>query len=166
MSDYTKVTDFASKDALSPGNPSKVVKGTEIDAEFELIETAVATKLDSSGDTLTSPTLAGTVTNGAVTATCVPVVSSSGETAAVGHRGKCIVATGAITIPNSVFAAGDAFSIYNNTASTLTVTQGSGVTLRLGGTTTTGTRTISPRGLCTIFFPSSTSEAVASGAVY
>lgn len=46
MSDYTKTTDFAAKDALLTGNPSKTVLGAEIDAEFDNIETAVNTKLD------------------------------------------------------------------------------------------------------------------------
>jgi hypothetical protein len=164
MSDYTKAVDFASKDALAPGNPSKVVKGTEIDAEFEAIETAVGTKLDHTGDTITSPTLSGTVTNSAVTATCVPVVTSSGETCAVGHRGKMIATTGSMTIPNSVFAQGDAFAIYNNSASSISITQGSGVTLRWAGTTSTGTRTLAARGLVTVSFPVSASEAVVTGA--
>jgi len=43
---YTKTTNFAAKDALSPGNASKVVKGTEIDTEFTNISTAIATKAD------------------------------------------------------------------------------------------------------------------------
>ena len=47
MSNYTKTTDFAAKDTLPSGNAGKIVKGTEIDNEFEAIETAVATKLDS-----------------------------------------------------------------------------------------------------------------------
>jgi hypothetical protein len=46
MSDYSKVTDFAAKDALPSGNTAKVVKGTEIDDEFNAIETAVSSKLD------------------------------------------------------------------------------------------------------------------------
>ena len=46
MSDYTKTTDFAAKDALITGNPSKVVLGTEIDTEFVNIRTAVNSKLD------------------------------------------------------------------------------------------------------------------------
>ena len=54
MSDYTKSTNFASKDSLSVGNPLKIVKGTEIDTEFNNIATAVATKAD-----LASPTLTG-----------------------------------------------------------------------------------------------------------
>jgi hypothetical protein len=57
MSDYTKSTNFATKDALSSGNALKIVKGTEIDTEFNNIATAVATKAD-----LTSPTFTGTPT--------------------------------------------------------------------------------------------------------
>ena len=34
MSNYTKLTDFAAKDALPSGNAGKLVKGTEIDDEF------------------------------------------------------------------------------------------------------------------------------------
>lgn len=47
MSNYTKSTNFASKDSLASGNPLKIVKGTEIDTEFNNIATAVATKADS-----------------------------------------------------------------------------------------------------------------------
>lgn len=55
MSNYTKSTNFATKDALSSGNPLKIVKGTEIDTEFNNIATAISTKAD-----LASPTLTGT----------------------------------------------------------------------------------------------------------
>ena len=37
---YVKTTDFSAKDALASGNPAKIVKGTEIDDEFNAIETA------------------------------------------------------------------------------------------------------------------------------
>lgn len=57
MTDYTKATNFATKDSLSSGNALKIVKGTEIDTEFNSIATAVATKAD-----LTSPTFTGTPT--------------------------------------------------------------------------------------------------------
>jgi hypothetical protein len=56
MSDYTKSTNFATKDALSSGNSLKIVKGTEIDTEFNNIAIAIATKAD-----LASPTFTGTV---------------------------------------------------------------------------------------------------------
>lgn len=57
MSNYTKTTNFATKDALSSGNAAKIIKGTEIDAEYNNIATAVATKSNSA-----SPTFTGTVT--------------------------------------------------------------------------------------------------------
>ena len=47
MSDYTKIVDFAAKDALITGNPAKLVKGTEIGAELDAISTAIATKHDA-----------------------------------------------------------------------------------------------------------------------
>lgn len=47
MSDYTQVTLFAPKDALSSGNPLKKIKGAEFDPEFAAIATAIGTKYDS-----------------------------------------------------------------------------------------------------------------------
>ncbi|CAB4157831.1 hypothetical protein UFOVP678_50 [uncultured Caudovirales phage] len=57
MSNYTKATDFASKDSLSSGNPLKIVRGAEINTEFAAIQTAVNSKAD-----LASPTFTGTLT--------------------------------------------------------------------------------------------------------
>jgi hypothetical protein len=59
MSNYTKTTNFASKDNLSPGNPLKIVKGTEIDTEFNNIQTAVATKTDNSAANITGGSITG-----------------------------------------------------------------------------------------------------------
>jgi len=50
LSDYTKSTNFATKDNLSSGNALKIVKGTEIDTEFNNIATAIATKQDYDAD--------------------------------------------------------------------------------------------------------------------
>lgn len=57
MSDYVKVTNFATKDSLPSGDTNKVVRGTEINTEFDNIATAVATKAN-----IASPTFTGTVT--------------------------------------------------------------------------------------------------------
>ena len=59
MSNYTKTTNFASKDNLSPGNPLKIVKGTEIDTEFNNIQTAVGTKTDNASAAITGGTITG-----------------------------------------------------------------------------------------------------------
>lgn len=55
MSNYTKATDFASKDALLSGDPNKIVKGSELDDEFDNIQTAVNSKAN-----INSPTFTGT----------------------------------------------------------------------------------------------------------
>lgn len=57
MTNYVKSTNFATKDTLTSGDPLKIVKGTEINTEFDNIATAVATKAD-----LLSPTFTGTPT--------------------------------------------------------------------------------------------------------
>lgn len=55
MSNYTQSTNFATKDALPSGDPLKIVKGTEINTEFNNISVAIATKADTA-----SPTFTGT----------------------------------------------------------------------------------------------------------
>ena len=46
MSDYSRQEDFSVKDALTTGDPDKVIKGSEVDSEFDALVTAVATKID------------------------------------------------------------------------------------------------------------------------
>tara|TARA_R110002167_G_scaffold1007_5_gene4445 strand:+ start:5671 stop:6369 length:699 start_codon:yes stop_codon:yes gene_type:complete len=53
MSNYTKATDFASKDALLTGDPLKIVNGTELNDEFNAIQTANNTKANTNSPTLT-----------------------------------------------------------------------------------------------------------------
>ena len=67
MTEYVKSTNFASKDSLSIGNPLKIVKGTEIDTEFNNIATAVATKADIANPTFTGVPSAPTATLGTST---------------------------------------------------------------------------------------------------
>lgn len=57
MSNYVKATDFEVKDGLLTGDPSKVIKGSEINDEFNAIQTAIATKAD-----LNSPSFIGNPT--------------------------------------------------------------------------------------------------------
>jgi hypothetical protein len=71
MSNYTKATNFAAKDSLSHGNSAKIVRGTEINTEFDAIATAIATKAD------------GTFTNFAFVETAgVLYIQSSGTSVA------------------------------------------------------------------------------------
>ena len=73
------------------------------------------------------------------------------------------ITVGGVTVPQNVFSAGNAVSIYNNSALSQTITQGTGVTLRLAGTATTGNRTLAQRGVTTVMCVAS-NEFVISGA--
>jgi hypothetical protein len=85
-------------------------------------------------------------------------------TLVVGDVGKHInITTGGVTVPSGVFSTGDAVTIYNDSSSDQTVTQGSSVTLRSAGTADTGNRTLAQRGICTLLCVAS-NEFVISGA--
>ena len=57
MSNYTKATNFAIKDGLVTTDPAKIIKGTEIDNEYNAIANAISSKAD-----VNSPSLTGTPT--------------------------------------------------------------------------------------------------------
>lgn len=137
-------------------------------ASTAFVTTSFATKA--------SPTFTGTV--GAATITATGVVSDSkgnvrsipsnaqggAYVAVAADAGKAVyISTGGVTINNSVFSAGDAVSIINNSGSDQTITQGSGVTLHNTADATTGNRTLAGRGIATIWFASA-SVAYISGA--
>ncbi len=89
----------------------------------------------------------------------------NGSILIVEQRGGMVVgAFSSLVVNTGVFARGDVVTIYQDSASNMTLTQGAGFTLRLNGTATTGDRTILGRGECTLLFNSAT-EAIASGAV-
>ena len=76
--------------------------------------------------------------------------------------GECLAISAGVTLNTSDMAAGYSFTVYNDSASAITITQGSGVTLRLVDTATTGNRTLAARGMAFIWCNSGT-EAVISG---
>jgi len=70
--------------------------------------------------------------------------------------GKFLPLAAGITIPASIFAAGDAISLYNNSASTKTITC-SAVTTKIAGSDTTVTSaTLAIRGVATVLFVDAT----------
>lgn len=66
--------------------------------------------------------------------------------------GKHISTTngGVTVVYNAQFNVGDAVSIFNNSTSNRTITQGSSVTLIQAGTANTGDRTLAQNGICTV----------------
>lgn len=81
MSDYTKLTNFATKDSLPSGNANKIIRGTEIDAEFNSLQSAIATKQDKLSTVSVTDTTTvlsgplrvnGAVSNGTNSAVLIP----------------------------------------------------------------------------------------------
>jgi hypothetical protein len=101
-----------------------------------------ASKLDVNGAIRDSKGNVRTIVQNAQTGAYVLVAADAGK--------HISITTGGVTVNTSIFSAGDAISIYNNSASNQTITQGASVTMYLGGTATTGNRTLAQRGICTI----------------
>ena len=146
MTAYTKSTNFATKDTLTSGDPLKIVKGTEINTEFDNIATAVNSK--SNTDT---PTFTGTVTipilsvsatstlTGVATLTAQPILSSLTASKPVfTDASKGLVSTGTLGADQG------GTGVANNAAMTVTGSGNFAYTRTLTGTTnvtfpTTGT---------------------------
>ena len=102
--------------------------------------------------------LAGGTLTGSVTfasGQAYPQVPANSKTSAyslvASDAGKHInITTGGVTVPSGVFSAGDVVSIYNNSGSNQTITQGGSVTLRKAGSADTGNRTLAQYGVATV----------------
>jgi hypothetical protein len=69
--------------------------------------------------------------------------------------GRIISTTANVTVNGAILTIGEAISVYNNSAASITVTSGTGVTMYLGGTATTGNRTLAQRGVATVLMVAS-----------
>lgn len=134
--------------------------------------------------TLTSPTISGGTVNNAVIGGTTPAagtfttladskgdvrsVPQNAQTAAytlvASDNGKHIsITTGGVTVPSGVFNTGDTVTIYNNSSSNQTITQGGSVTMYQVGTANTGNRTLAQRGLATIVCVASNTFVITGG---
>jgi len=131
---------------------------------FELNQAAPTTTVDVSGTGYAAATLVvGTLEDSKGDVRSIPQnTQGSTYTLVAGDAGKHILASGTVTIPNSVFAAGDAVTIVNNTAGDLTITK-TITTMYNAADATSASRTLATRGMATILFASGT-VAYISGA--
>ena len=89
---------------------------------------------------------------------------SSAYTLVAADAGKAIeIASGGITVPSSVFGAGDAVTIINDSSSSQTITKGSGLNMFNSADATNSNRTLAGRGMATIYFVNSSTSYI-SGA--
>lgn len=91
-------------------------------------------------------------------------ISSTTTTVATSDVGKVISLSAGITIPDATFSAGDIVSVYNNTASSLTITCSITTAYVAGTNTDVPSMTLASRGVATILFLSGT-VCVVSGNV-
>ena len=93
----------------------------------------------------------------------IPQTSKSAPyTLVAADNGQCVVTNSGVTVPASVFAVNNVVTIYNNSGSSITITQGSGMTLQWAGqlTSTTGSRTVALYGIATVLFLSASSAVI------
>ena len=98
----------------------------------------------------------------------VPINSqTSAYNVASTDAGKFIsITTGGVSVlTTTAFTAGQSVSIYNNSGSNQTITQGASVTIRQVGTANTGNRTLAQYGLCTLLCVASNTYVITGGGV-
>jgi hypothetical protein len=117
--------------------------------------TSPGSKLDVSGEIRDQSGNVRSVPQNAKTSAYTLIASDNGK--------HISITTGGVTVPSGVFAAGDTVTIYNDSASNQTITQGASVTMYLVGTATTGNRTLAQRGLCTVLCVASNTFVVTGG---
>lgn len=109
-------------------------------------------------------TSAGSISDLEGNVRAIPPNAQTGYTLQATDAGKFIdLTSGGATVPASVFSAGMAVSIYNDSTGTQTITQAGGVTLYLVGTATTGNRSLAQRGIATILCVASNTFVISGG---
>jgi hypothetical protein len=106
MSNYTKATNFATKDTLPTGDSNKIVKGTEIDNEFNSISGAISSKADIASPTFTGTPAAPTATAGSNTTQIATTAFVTAALAAVYPVGSIYVNAAVSTNPATLLGFG------------------------------------------------------------
>jgi len=189
MVDTTTAQTLTNKTLTSPSLTTPVISTISNTGTLTLptsTDTLVgrATTDTLTNKTLTSPVVSGGTINNTVIGGSTPaagtfttVTDSKGELRSVPRNaqtsayvlvaadsGKYIsITTGGVTVPSGVFSAGETVTIYNNSSSDQTITQGTSVTMYQVGTANTGNRTLAQRGLATVICVASNTFVITGG---
>jgi hypothetical protein len=106
MSNYTKATNFATKDTLPTGDANKIVKGTEIDNEFNSISGAISSKADLASPTFTGTPAAPTASSGTSTTQLATTAFVTAALGAIYPVGSIYVNAAVSTNPNTLLGFG------------------------------------------------------------
>ena len=126
-------------------------------SQYDIYRTAAgAVYLYNSGNVRLTTTAAGISVTGSVTdstgelRTIVQNTQAGAYTLVAADAGKHILASGNITVPDSIFTAGQAITIVNNTGGDLTITKGTNMYNIADASN--ANRTLGTRGGCTLLF--------------
>jgi hypothetical protein len=156
-------------DVLNNGNSSN---GTINISNITISATTTANTISASGAITGSSSLtitnniassAGTVSDSEGEVRLLPLVAAASRTLIASDHGKVISATGTITVPPSVFSAGQTITIYNNSGSNISISRGSGVVLYWAQTGADANRTLAQRGVATILCVASNTFVITGG---
>jgi microcystin-dependent protein len=136
MSNYVKATNFAVKDGLATGNPAKIIKGTEIDTEYNAIASAISSKADLNSPTFTGTPAASTASAGTST---TQIATTAFVTTAIAAATAALVPAGMIMIwSGSVGSIPSGWTLCNGSNSTPDLRDkfiiGAGNSYAVGGT--------------------------------
>jgi len=104
--------------------------------------------------------------SGGVGATLSTSSQGSAYTLTASDAGTIVKMSASVTVPQNVFSVGQSIIIYNDTSSAFNITSGAGITLRLPGTSSTGSRSLAQRGIATILCIASNEFLVTGTGVY
>lgn len=171
-SDGTNVTDISGSSLANTTLQQVVSNGSTSDGTISVSNVTVTNTTNVSGITVSDNVTAANN----ITTTAGDMVDQKGEirlvptntqastyTFVAADHGKVILASGNITVPPSIFSAGQTVTVYNNTGSNLTISRGTGVTMYWSTDGTNANRTLATRGVATVLCVGSNTFVITGG---
>ena len=106
MANYVKATNFATKDTLPTGDANKIVKGTEIDNEFNALAGAISSKADIASPSFTGTPAAPTAIAGSNTTQIATTAFVTAALQAVYPVGSIYINAASTTNPSTLLGFG------------------------------------------------------------